>query len=325
MEKYTILWYDNLDWEFSHFIIVLGCDEPVETFYLIDFENVHNNGIENIASLTKEDHIHIFSTKNALDIRTDIFWLNRDIQSHLVPVRKQSLDMHLVSYLGHLLGIHGNQCSYVIISKDTDYDNIIDFWKEEGYNNISRKQEIPGTAAQNKDNIQTVPNTVNQNVNSKIRAIFSHKLSGNERSKLNSFVQHGLMEMGYTGNDAGTICKYVIAHCNDEQMLNGIYYDIRTHYNNHTEIYQDVKTILVTFSFSQNKEPQRDAQVRSFFNQNFKKKIYVDCKEEIIEILLNSKSRQQVNNSLMKLYSDSNVVKHIYQTVKPLIKDLPGK
>ena len=40
--------------------------------------------------------------------------------------------MHLVSYLGYLLGIHGKDCNYVIISKDKDYDNIVKFWQEEG-------------------------------------------------------------------------------------------------------------------------------------------------------------------------------------------------
>ena len=60
----------------------------METFYLIDFENVHNDGIANIESMTKEEHVHIFSTQNATNIRQDIFWLNGDIKSHLVPMRK---------------------------------------------------------------------------------------------------------------------------------------------------------------------------------------------------------------------------------------------
>lgn len=104
----------------------------METFYLIDFENVHNDGIANIESMTKEEHVHIFSTQNATNIRQDIFWLkeDRDIKPHLVPVRKQSLDMHLVSYLGYLLGVYGKECSYVIISKDKDYDNIVKSQKE---------------------------------------------------------------------------------------------------------------------------------------------------------------------------------------------------
>lgn len=44
----------------------------METFYLIDFENVHNEGIQNVDSLSKTDHVHIFSTENALNIRMDI-------------------------------------------------------------------------------------------------------------------------------------------------------------------------------------------------------------------------------------------------------------
>ena len=50
----------------------------METFYLIDFENVHNDGIANIESMTKEEHVHIFSTQNATNIRQDIFWLKED-------------------------------------------------------------------------------------------------------------------------------------------------------------------------------------------------------------------------------------------------------
>lgn len=192
----------------------------METYYLIDFENVHNDGIANIENMTKSDHVHIFSTPNATNIRQDIFWLNGHITSHLVPVRKQSLDMHLVSYLGYLLGTHGRDCGYVIISKDKDYDNIVKFWKEEGYLNISRKEKLPGDRKQ---------------------------------------------------------------------------------------------------------DSKREAQVRSFFGRYFKKKIYTECKEEIIDAILSGKTKQQVNNNLMRIYSDGSIVSYIYQTIQPLIKELPGK
>lgn len=48
----------------------------METFYLIDFENVHNDGITNIESMTKEEHVHIFSTQNATNIRQDISFVS---------------------------------------------------------------------------------------------------------------------------------------------------------------------------------------------------------------------------------------------------------
>lgn len=297
----------------------------MKTFYLIDFENVHNEGLESIDSLSGEDHVHIFSTENAINIRMDIaFAKGIDIEGHIVPVRKQSLDMHLVSYLGHLLGIHGKQCAYIIISNDKDYDNIIKFWQKEGYPNITRKQRIPGNMEDQKK-IEQSTAMIAQTVNSKISAGMAYNFSGDDRCELNLFMQHGLREKGYSGNDANRICKYVIAHCNDERILSGIHNDLKGEYNDYSEVYEDVKSILGEFVTSKSKVAKRESQVRSFFGQHFKKKIYADKKEEIISIILNAESKQQINNKLMKLYSNGNTVKHIYQTVQPLVKGLPGK
>lgn len=88
---------------------------------------------------------------------------------------------------------------------------------------------------------------------------------------------------------------------------------------------RQTETILGKFASSKSKTAKRETQVRSFFGQHFRKKIYTDNKEEIIRIILNAKSKQKINNELMKLYADGNVVKHIYQTIQPLIKELPGK
>lgn len=298
----------------------------METFYLIDFENVHNEGLENIDSLTKTDHVHIFSTENALNIRMDIvFSKGIDIQGHIVPVRKQSLDMHLVSYLGYLLGIHGKQCAYVIISKDTDYDNIIKFWIEEGYPHIARKQAIQGMVTNQKKTAEPAAAAATQTANGRISAGMDYDFAGDDRSELNIFMQHGLADMGYATNVVNRICKCVVAHCNDERILSGIHNDLRNEYDDYLEIYENVKTILEKFVSSKCKAAKRESQVRSFFGQHFRKKIYIDNKEKIIDIIINAKTKQQINNDLMKLYADGKVVKHIYQTIQPLTKDLPGQ
>ncbi len=297
----------------------------METFYLIDFENVHNEGLKNIDSLTETEHVYIFSTENAINIRMDIAFSKGIEEVHIVPVRKQSLDMHLVSYLGYLLGIHGKECTYVIVSKDTDFDNIIKFWKEKGYPNISRKQKIPESSTNQKKIVQSVVTSTTQTVNSKISAGMAYDFSGNDRSELNLFMQHGLVDMGYSSNVANRICKHVIANCNDERMLCGIHNDLKKEYDDYLEVYEDVKTILERFASSQSKIAKKESKVRSFFGQHFRKKIYTENKEEIIKIIINAKTRQQINNGLMKLYADGNVVKHIYQTIQPLIKNMPGK
>lgn len=69
---------------------------------------------------------------------------------------------------------------------------------------------------------------------------------------------------------------------------------------------------------------KREAQIRSFFGRHFKKKIYVEKKEEIILSVLEAKTKQQVNNNLMKFFK-SEEVKIIYQRMQPLLKDMPGK
>lgn len=249
----------------------------METFYLIDFENVHNDGIANIESMTKEEHVHIFSTQNATNIRQDIFWLNGDIKSHLVPMRKQSLDMHLVSYLGYLLGVYGEECSYVIISKDKDYDNIVKFWKEEGYPNISRKEKLPGTASTQRQKTQTVSQTKSnvQTVNSKISAGMAYEFAGDDRSELNLFMQHGLVAIGYDRNSVNRICKFVIAHCNDERMLNRIHNDFKNFFNNYSEVYEDVKSILEKFVQSKSKVAKRESQVLSLVSTLRRKYMWI--------------------------------------------------
>jgi hypothetical protein len=115
-----------------------------KTYYLIDFENVGSDGLKGCDQLKKNDQIHLFYTNNANKISLDVFSRRgeAELYVHKVPVKSQSLDMHLVSYLGYLLGINEESCSYVIISKDTDFDNIIKFWQEEKDAKISRLGRI---------------------------------------------------------------------------------------------------------------------------------------------------------------------------------------
>ena len=104
-----------------------------ETYYLIDFENVGLKGLEGAEKLTAHDHVHLFSTRNAPKITTAILanFNGTNLLVHEVPAKSQSVDMHLVSYLGYLLGSCKPVPKIVILSNDTDYDDIVQFWKTE--------------------------------------------------------------------------------------------------------------------------------------------------------------------------------------------------
>ena len=71
-------------------------------------------------------------------------------------------------------------------------------------------------------------------------------------------------------------------------------------------------------------EQKKEYQLRCFFGQNFKEKRMKENRETIIQIVLNSKTKTELNNQLMKFFPNEDV-RLIYQRLKPVIKDLPGK
>ena len=138
----------------------------IKTYYLIDYENVGSEGFKGCEKLRETDIIHLFYTDNSRKIDLDIINDHGEskLVTHKVPTGNQSADMHLGSYLGYLLGTecaaledtdekytnekhtneeHTNQnhidrdyttrekYKFVIISKDTGFDHIIQFWRDE--------------------------------------------------------------------------------------------------------------------------------------------------------------------------------------------------
>ena len=117
----------------------------MQTYYLIDFENVRSAGLQVRRKLTKEDHILIFYTSFSRQI--DLNSIEALGDAHLsvieVPAGHQSLDMHIVTHLGYLIGTEPpDDTRYRIISKDHDYNGIIDYWKEKKGINVSRSATL---------------------------------------------------------------------------------------------------------------------------------------------------------------------------------------
>jgi hypothetical protein len=72
---------------------------------------------------------------------------------------------------------------------------------------------------------------------------------------------------------------------------------------------------------SKKKISKKEQKIRTYFNVHFKKEIYVDRQEEIINAVLSSKDMGQVKQKLDKIYrsEESGVV---YKRLKPLLKEL---
>ena len=100
--------------------------------FLIDFENVHSEGMHGVDHLSDTDEVVIFYSNNADSISFDILHKLMFCKSKLSYYRikrggKNALDFQLSCYLGYRIK-QDPDAEFYIISKDNGYDFIMDFW-----------------------------------------------------------------------------------------------------------------------------------------------------------------------------------------------------
>jgi hypothetical protein len=102
--------------------------------YFIDYENVHESGLEGIMTLNEEDMVYIFYNKmtKSMPFERGIELARTKatvdfIETH--KIAKNYLDFQLSTFLGYLIG-KGETGAVYVISKDSGFDSLIDFWKK---------------------------------------------------------------------------------------------------------------------------------------------------------------------------------------------------
>ena len=222
---------------------------PIETYYLVDYENVGNDGCSGWDKLNKTDHIHLFYTENAKRMDLDIFNNHGEAElvMHKVPAGKQSADMHMVSYLGYIIGVNQEKdCTYVIVSKDKGYDNIIKFWKEKTGVKVSRTQEINWSTAKQKISTRLV--TTKKTSPAKLSA----KVSEDNRTKLDQEVRQALSMAGYNNEVVNNVAQIAVSHFGSERFLNDVHNGLREKYMNYLEVYEDIKSVVSKYAPAEN-------------------------------------------------------------------------
>ena len=182
----------------------------MKTYYLVDYENLHEKALNLTQKATATDEILLFYTSNSPKI--DLKYLKNQkakIEYFEVKSGKQSLDMCLCSYLGYLIKSFGNKSKYVIISGDTGYDNVIHFWKTQNTTGVSR-QEVSEKKKET---------TTNANNNSE-----------NDKTVLNNKIAKKLKGNGLSGNTIGDISSLVVKHYNEKNRKQVIYLAIIKEY-----------------------------------------------------------------------------------------------
>ena len=145
--------------------------------YLIDSENV---GSTWISLLNKDEKFELFIcvTENAKSLNYSLLKELTDEHRYKINIieckpGKNSLDFYLSSYLGYLIG-KGKHSSYTIVSQDTGYDGVIDYWQSEGIDvkRINTKPEkVRKTTRGRKKTEEKTETAEVKNPNSEVRVI----------------------------------------------------------------------------------------------------------------------------------------------------------
>jgi len=131
--------------------------------YLIDFENVKQDGLNGIEQLEKNDKVIIFYSDNAdkisFDVHINITKSSANITFRKVNVgSKNALDFQLSSYLGYLIAKKKDDKFY-IVTRDNGFYVLNDFWADADIKFIESL------------NLNTIAET--EDINSKLRGIVS--------------------------------------------------------------------------------------------------------------------------------------------------------
>ena len=196
----------------------------IKTHYLIDYENVNSEGLSGCEKLGKTDRIVIFFTQNARKI--DMSEIANHGEAELamieIPAGKQSADIHIGSYLGYLAGkSEGKECRAVIVSKDTDFDKLIMFWKEKMGFCVSRAQQI-------KD------------------APLESSVPAEDKAEADAEIKKLMNQAGYPEDITAHIAAIVVKNINNKNRKQQIYRSIISKYGQEKglEIYNQVRKQL---------------------------------------------------------------------------------
>lgn len=184
----------------------------MKTVYLVDFENVFSSGLDGCEELGMEDQVIIFYTSHANRLDLDIISGLGDAKLSAVraKVGHQSADMLIASYLGHMLSENkGEDISYRIISKDSDYDSMIEFWSEREDADITRFDSIKLATGMNQVESSDLDDLIYfEEAESTVSVVCP---TSEERSELNRSIMHALGGYGFSPYAVG-FCASTAVH-----------------------------------------------------------------------------------------------------------------
>lgn len=142
--------------------------------YLIDYENTGVKGLYGIEKLQEDDLIVVFYGPKTGAVPFDDHVRISSAVSHVEYIKtsktaKNYLDFQLTTYLGYLVA-HTGIKEYCVVSKDSGYDSVVDFWKTRGLS-VERREAISTEKPARQTGRRTSKQAAVENENESIKSV----------------------------------------------------------------------------------------------------------------------------------------------------------
>lgn len=245
-------------------------------YYLVDYENVHMKGLEGMEDISTFDHIYIFFTKHMH--RKERRFLVYENYSHIEGIEvaegKESVDKHILAYMGYLMSVIDKNSKIYIVSQDKGYDKIAQFMENR-----------TGVVVERIPKIRYSPSKI-------------EFASDEDYDSVKLFVEQDVAKWlrfaGFISPTTYEVSEVVTRLYGDLEISSKVYIELRDMYENCDEVYDAIKPLLINYA--------REAQVNSSKQLN-----HVDVKEQLSEVQI----RKLMYNSLCNQGFSDTIIEHV--------------
>ena len=160
--------------------------------YLVDYENVSDAGLVGVDQLSNHDVVVIFYGSKVKSIAYESLIAITGSSASIEHVKaektaKNYLDFQLTTYLGYKLG-QKTYSEIYIISKDSGFDAVVDFWSEKRYS-IKRQESVVVTEKVDEKKTENKPSGRSRRTNTKRAGNSSKTATKSDRTASKSNTQ----------------------------------------------------------------------------------------------------------------------------------------
>ncbi len=254
--------------------------------------------------------------------------------------------MHIISFLGYLIGRFGQEGRYVIVSNDTDFDKVLQYWKESAGADVRRGRSIRyilgGSQAKTTEKKAADKKPAEKKTGAKKAADkkpaeektdgkkTTEKKTGGRKTdgqkKVEKELQKALSDAEFEPVVIDEVTAFVNSHYGDDEFLTKIHNDLRKKYENYLEVYEIIKPILGKPSENKTAEnksaesrPAEEKEEGTKKTSGGKGSEKAALNNEIQKVLSKAGIEADINNEVaalaVKNFGEKNAKQMIYRTI----------